>query len=471
MFDELSAKLEKVFQSLRGEDRINESNVAFALVEVKKALIDADVSLDVANEFLNEVRKEAIGVEVVRGIKPEQKMVDIVHKKLIDIMGSQNEPLWEGIKKPGVLMLVGLQGAGKTTAAAKLGLYLKKKGKKVLLIAADTYRPAAREQLQTLGKQIEVEVFSGNEDQDAIDIVKKGLLEGTVGEYDYLIIDTAGRLFLDEALMNEVVNIRDSIRPDEILLVVDSMMGQEAAHLTKSFDDALSLTGTILTKLDGDSRGGAALSIRKVSGKPIKFVGVGEKVEALEAFYPDRIASRILGMGDILTLVDKAQQEVEMEDIITMQKKLQEASFDFDDFLRQMKLIRRMGSLGGLIKLIPGMNKIDNEMLKSGEKQLERISSMIGSMTLEERRNPDLISRNQSRRKRIASGSGNSSKDVEKAINDFNRMREMMRGLTTGAFSNANTKHGKKLYKNKGADQQHERRETVYKKKKGFFDL
>jgi signal recognition particle subunit SRP54 len=333
-----------------------------------------------------------------------------------------------------VILMAGLQGAGKTTATAKLGLHLKEQGFRPLLVAADVYRPAAIDQLQTLGRQIGVEVFSLGSEARPEDIAAAGIARGREEGFDTVLVDTAGRLQIDTSMMEEMVRIKEASAPDEVLLVVDSMIGQEAADLTRAFHQQVGITGAVLTKLDGDSRGGAALSIRKVSGAPIKFIGTGEKVEALQPFHPERMASRILGMGDVLTLVEKATKEVELADVEKMQRKLQEASFDFSDFVQQMRLIKRMGSLGGLMKLIPGMNKIDDGMLKQGETQLKRIESMIGSMTEAERRQPELLAAQPSRRRRIATGSGHSPADVDKVLADFQKMRGFMQQMTRGGL-------------------------------------
>jgi signal recognition particle subunit SRP54 len=347
-------------------------------------------------------------------------------------------------------------------------------------VAADTFRPAAKDQLKTLGTQVGVKVFAGEEGQESVRIAVAGKDMAIQEGYDTVIIDTAGRLYIDDELMNEVIHIKELVSPDETLLVVDSMIGQEAADLTRAFNEKVKITGAILTKLDGDSRGGAALSIRRVSGKPIKFIGTGEKVDALEPFYPDRIANRILGMGDILTLVDKAQKEVELTDVIKMQQKFQEASFDFNDFLQQMKLIRRMGSLGGLMKLLPGMNKIDDKTLKSGEQQLKKIQAMIDSMTFAERKNPKLLLGSPKRRRRIASGSGYVETDVDKMINDFEKMKNMMQGLVKGDFSRLmgnpmaagafNSNQNKQDRQDSRQPNEISKKKEI-KKRKGFFDL
>ncbi|MFL0793380.1 MAG: signal recognition particle protein, partial [Prochlorococcus sp.] len=396
MFDELSARLEDAVKGLRGQGKISETNVEGALKEVRRALLDADVSLTVVKDFVEEVRQKAVGSEVVRGVSPDQKFIQVVHEQLVDVMGGDNAPLARAEQAPTVVLMAGLQGAGKTTATAKLGLHLKDQGRRALMVAADVYRPAAIDQLHTLGAQIAVDVFSLGADAKPEAIAAAGLAKAREEGFDTVLVDTAGRLQIDTEMMDEMVRIRSAVQPDEVLLVVDSMIGQEAADLTRAFHEKVGITGAVLTKLDGDSRGGAALSIRKVSGQPIKFVGTGEKVEALQPFHPERMASRILGMGDVLTLVEKAQKEVELADVEKMQRKLQEASFDFTDFVQQMRLIKRMGSLGGLMKMIPGMNKLDDGMLKQGEQQLKRIEAMIGSMTATERSQPELLAANPS---------------------------------------------------------------------------
>ena len=436
MFDELSQRFDDAVKALRGQAAISESNIEAALKDVRRALLEADVSLPVVKDFVDEVRRKALGAEVVRGISPDQKFIQVVHEQLVETMGGANAPLAQGGKagSPSVVLMAGLQGAGKTTATAKLGLHLKEQGRKALLVAADVYRPAAIDQLKTLGAQIGVEVFSLGTEAKPEQIAAAGLSKAKEEGYDTVLVDTAGRLQIDSSMMQEMVRIRDAVQPDEVLLVVDSMIGQEAADLTRAFHEQVGITGAVLTKLDGDSRGGAALSIRKISGAPIKFIGTGEKVEALQPFHPERMASRILGMGDVLTLVEKAQKEVELADVARMQQKLQEASFDFSDFLQQMRLIKRMGSLGGLMKMIPGMNKIDDGMLKQGEQQLRKIESMIGSMTQAERQKPDLLASSPSRRRRIAAGSGHSPAEVDKVLADFQKMRGFMQQMTRGGM-------------------------------------
>ncbi|MFM7085517.1 MAG: signal recognition particle protein [Cyanobium sp.] len=436
MFEELSQRFEDAVKSLRGQAAISDTNIEGALKEVRRALLEADVSLPVVREFVDEVRRRAVGTEVVRGISPDQKFIQVVHEQLVETMGGENAPLAAGGQAgaPSVVLMAGLQGAGKTTATAKLGLHLREKGRRPLLVAAEVYRPAAIDQLQTLGRQIGVEVFSLGAEAKPEAIAAAGLEKARSEGYDTVLVDTAGRLQIDKAMMEEMVRIREAVQPDEVLLVVDAMIGQEAAELTRAFHEQVGLTGAVLTKLDGDSRGGAALSIRKVSGAPIKFIGTGEKVEALQPFHPERMASRILGMGDVLTLVEKAQKEVELADVEQMQRKLQEASFDFSDFLKQMRLIKRMGSLGGLMKMIPGMNKIDDGMLRQGEQQLKKIEAMIGSMTEAERCQPELLASQPGRRRRIAAGSGHSTAEVDKVLADFQKMRAFMQQMSRGGF-------------------------------------
>ena len=432
MFEELGQRFDAAVKSLRGEDKISESNIDAALKDVRRALLQADVSLSVVRSFVATVREKAIGAEVVRGVRPDQQFIKLVHEALVEVMGGENTPLNQATTPPSVVLMAGLQGAGKTTATAKLGLHLQEQGQKPLLVGADVYRPAAIDQLHTLGQQIGVEVFSLGTEEKPESIAAAGVAKARQEGFDTVLVDTAGRLQIDEGMMEEMVRIRGAVEPDEVLLVVDAMIGQEAAELTRAFHERVGITGAVLTKLDGDSRGGAALSIRQVSGAPIKFIGTGEKVEALQPFHPERMASRILGMGDVLTLVEKAAKEVELADVEKMQKKLMEARFDFSDFLQQMRLIKRMGSLGGLMKMIPGMNKIDDNALRQGERQLKSVEAMIGSMTATERKSPDLLASCPGRRRRIAAGSGHTPAQVDKVLADFQKMRGLMQQVTQG---------------------------------------
>ncbi|MEN9201833.1 MAG: signal recognition particle protein [Thermostichus sp. DG_1_6_bins_120] len=431
MFDALSEKLELAWKKLRGQDKITETNIQEALREVRRALLDADVNLQVVKQFIEEVRQAALGSEVIMGVSPDQQFIKIVHDELVKVMGEANVPIAQAEQPPTIILMAGLQGSGKTTTCAKLALYLRKQGKKPLMVAGDIYRPAAIDQLKTLGQQIQIPVFDLGK-TDPVEIARQGVEAARQQGYDYVILDTAGRLQIDLEMMAELERVKATVQPHEILLVVDAMIGQEAANLTQAFHQRLGITGAILTKLDGDTRGGAALSIRQVSGQPIKFIGVGEKVEALDPFYPDRMASRILGMGDILSLVEKAQEEIDLGDAASMAEKMMTAQFDFNDFLKQMRLIKRMGSLGGLLKLMPGMGKISDEQLQKGQDQLARSEAMINSMTPEERKNPDLLARSVSRKRRVANGSGHKLEDVSRLVSDFQRMRDMMRSMGMG---------------------------------------
>lgn len=434
MFDALADRLEDAWKKLRGQDKISDSNIQDALREVRRALLEADVNLQVVKDFVAEVQQRAQGAEVVSGVRPDQQFIKIVYDELVRVMGETNSPLTVAANKPTVILMAGLQGTGKTTATAKLALHLRKQDKTTLLVATDIYRPAAIDQLVTLGKQIDVPVFELGTDANPVEIARQGIAQAETLGVDTVIVDTAGRLQIDQTMMAELASIKAAIQPHEILLVVDAMTGQEAANLTRTFHEQIGITGAILTKMDGDTRGGAALSVRTISGQPIKFVGVGEKVEALQPFYPERMASRILGMGDVLTLVEKAQEAVDLEDAEQLQAKIMEAKFDFTDFLKQMRLLKNMGSIGGLMKMIPGMGKISDDQLKQGEVQLKRTESMINSMTDAERRDPELLSSSPSRRKRIAKGSGYAEADVRKLVSDFQRMRTMMQQMTQGNF-------------------------------------
>ncbi|MDR7898429.1 signal recognition particle protein [Thermosynechococcus sp. JY1334] len=434
MFDALAERLESAWKTLRGQDKITENNIQEALREVRRALLEADVNLQVAKDFIENVRQRAIGAEVIAGVRPDQQFIKIVYDALVEVMGESHSPLAHVEPPPTIILMAGLQGTGKTTATAKLALHLRKERRSTLLVATDVYRPAAIDQLITLGKQIDVPVFEMGTEVSPVEIARQGVAKAKELGVDTVIIDTAGRLQIDAEMMAELAAIKDAVQPHETLLVVDAMTGQEAANLTRAFHEQVGITGAILTKLDGDTRGGAALSVRQVSGQPIKFIGVGEKVEALQPFYPDRLASRILGMGDVLTLVEKAQEEVDLADAEKMSRKILEAQFDFDDFLKQLRLLKNMGSLAGIMKLIPGMNKISTEQLQQGEVQLKRAEAMINSMTREERRNPELLASSPSRRERVAKGSGYQVADVTKLVSDFQRMRSLMQQMGQGGF-------------------------------------
>jgi signal recognition particle subunit SRP54 len=432
MFDALAEKLEDAWKQVRGQDKISETNIQDALREVRRALLSADVNLEVVKTFIADVEKSAQGADVISGVNPGQQFIKIVYDELVKVMGESNAPLARAEKSPTVILMAGLQGTGKTTATAKLALYLRKQNRSTLMVATDVYRPAAIDQLITLGKKIDVPVFELGTQANPVEIAQAGINRAKEMGVDTVIIDTAGRLQIDEEMMGELAQIKANVQPHDTLLVVDAMTGQEAANLTRTFNERIGITGAILTKLDGDTRGGAALSVRLVSGQPIKFVGMGEKVEALEPFYPDRMASRILNMGDVLTLVEKAQEAIDIGDVEKMQAKIMEARFDFNDFVKQMRLLKNMGSFAGVMKLIPGMNKIGGDVLEKGEEQLKRTEVMINSMTKQERENPDLLASSPSRRRRIAKGSGNSEKEVSKLISDFTKMRSMMKQMGMG---------------------------------------
>lgn len=477
MFDALADRLDDAWKKLRGQDKISKSNIQDTLKEVRRALLAADVNLQVVKAFIADVEAKALGEGVISGVNPGQQFIKIVYDELVKVMGESNVPLAQADEPPTVILMAGLQGTGKTTATAKLALYLRKQERSCLMVGTDVYRPAAIDQLQTLGNQIDVPVFEMGTDADPVEIARQGIAKGKELGVDTVIVDTAGRLQIDDDMMGELSRIKDTIQPDDILLVVDAMTGQEAANLTYTFHEQIGITGAILTKLDGDSRGGAALSVRQVSGQPIKFVGVGEKVEALEPFYPDRLASRILNMGDILTLVEKAQEEIDLADVEKMQSKIMEAKFDFNDFIKQMRLLKNMGSLGGVLKLIPGMGKISGADLAKGETQLKRTESMINSMTKAEKAEPDLLAQSPSRRRRVAKGSGFEEKDVSKLIKDFTKMRSMMQnmgrgmpgmgmpGMGMGMPGMGGGMPGMGGYPNQG------RRKKKKKKKKGFGSL
>ena len=430
MFESLSERLERSFKVLRGQGRITEINVAETTKEIRKALIDADVSYAIAKEFTNSVKEKAIGMNVINAVSPNQLMVKITYDELIALMGSQAEDI--NLKgSPAIILMAGLQGSGKTTHSAKLANLLKtKRGKKPLLVACDVYRPAAIDQLQVLGQQIGVEVYSEPENKKPVEIAKNAVKHAKDYGYDVVIIDTAGRLAVDEEMMDEIGNIKDAVNPQEILFVVDAMTGQDAVNTAKAFNDKLNFDGVILTKLDGDTRGGAALTVRKVTGKPIKFIGTGEKMEALDVFHPERMAERILGMGDIRSFVERAQEQFDDEEAAKLSKKLAKNQFDFNDFNQQIQQIKKMGNVKDLMGMIPGMGKIirnmdiDDDVFKS-------VEVMIQSMTLEERANPDII--NGSRRKRIARGSGRDIQDVNRLIKQFDEIRKVMKAVNNGS--------------------------------------
>lgn len=423
MFENLSERLERSFKILKGQGRITEINVAETLKDVRKALLDADVNYKVAKQFTDEVKNKAIGAQVLTAVRPQEMMVKIVHDELTNLMGGESVDI-NTKGNPAIILMSGLQGSGKTTFSSKLANFLKqKKGKNPLLVACDVYRPAAIEQLKVLGEQINVPVYANLDCKNPIDIAKEALAEAKRKACDVIIVDTAGRLAIDEAMMNEIASLKETLKPQETLFVVDAMTGQDAVNTAKEFNDRLNFDGVILTKLDGDTRGGAALSIRSVVNKPIKFVGRGEKMEDFDVFHPSRMADRILGMGDIVTLVEKAQDQYNEEEARKLQKKIAKNQFDFNDFLDQIGQIKKMGSIKDLVSMMPGVNKamknvdIDDNAFKS-------IEAIIQSMTPAERSNPALL--NTSRRNRIAKGSGTNISEVNSLIKRFEEMRKMM---------------------------------------------
>lgn len=429
MFESLSDRLEGAFDVLKGNHKITELNIADSVKQIRRALVEADVSFKIAKDFTNAVKAKAIGSGVITAVKPGQAMVKIVRDEMAALMGGQAEGL--NLKgSPAVILMAGLQGSGKTTHSAKLANYLKRKNtKKPLLVACDVYRPAAIDQLHVLGEQLGIEVFSEKENNDPVSIAKNALAHAKSNGFNVVIVDTAGRLAVDEEMMKEIGNIHSAIEPSETLFVVDSMTGQDAVNTAKAFNDVLNFDGVILTKLDGDTRGGAALTIRSVVDKPIKFIGTGEKMEALDVFHPDRMADRILGMGDVVSLVERAQEQFDEENARKMSKKIAQDSFGFDDFMDQIQQIKKMGNMKDLLGMIPGMGKamknidIDDDAFK-------HIEAMINSMTLKERQNPDII--NGSRRKRIAMGSGRTVQDVNNLLKQFTDMRKMMKMMQSG---------------------------------------
>jgi signal recognition particle subunit SRP54 len=426
LFDQLSERLSAVFARLSGRGKLSESDVNEALREVRVALLEADVSLAAAKAFVARVKERAIGAQVLESLTPAQTIVKIVYDELVEMLGGAQARLQFSDAPPSVIMLVGLQGSGKTTQAGKLGLRLKEQGRRSLLVAADVYRPAAIDQLQTLGRQLDLPVFERGT-SDPVKIAREGVAEARRLGISTVIVDTAGRLQIDDDLMRELERVKAAIQPKEILLVVDAMTGQEATTVARGFNDRLGITGVMLTKMDGDTRGGAALSIHADTGAPIKFVGMGEKLNALEPFYPDRLASRILGMGDVLTLIEKTQNLYTAEQTKELEEKLLKQSFTLDDFLDQMRQMRKLGSMTDLLKMIPGLSGKLPKDFQIPEKDLARIEAIICSMTRRERRNPDLL--NGSRRKRIALGSGTQVSDVNRLVKQFDQSRQMMKQL------------------------------------------
>lgn len=430
MFQNLSEKLSAVFDKLRRSGKLTEKDIDAALNEVKMALLEADVNFRVVKNFIKRVKEKAVGSEILQSFTPTQQVVKIVMEELTSLLGKDREKIQISPKKPTVIMMAGLQGSGKTTTTAKLGLYMRKNEKKnPLLVACDVYRPAAVKQLQVLGHQLSMPVFAGEPGTRPADIAKQSIEYARDNDLDVVILDTAGRLHIDEQMMGEIKELKEVASPTEVLLVVDSMTGQDAVNMAKSFNEMLELTGLILTKLDGDARGGAALSIREITGKPVKFVGIGEKASALEPFYPERMAQRILGMGDMLSLIEKAQATMDADKMKEMEQRVLQAEFNFTDFLNQLNQIKKMGPLDQLLGMIPGMSSMGGSLSEFSfdDKRFKKFEAIILSMTHAERNKPDLI--DGSRRKRIANGSGNEVQDVNQLLKQFAQMKKMMKQL------------------------------------------
>ncbi|MFP4697508.1 MAG: signal recognition particle protein [Eubacteriales bacterium] len=426
-FESLSDKLQNIFKGLKRKGKLTEQDVKTALREVKLALLEADVNFKVVKTFIKNVRERATGQEVLESLTPGQQVIKIVNEELISLMGDTDNELKFNSDGITVFMMVGLQGAGKTTTSAKIGGNLKKKGKKPLLVACDIYRPAAIKQLQVVGEQLDIPVFSMGSNHKPVNIAKASLEYADKNNNDVVIIDTAGRLHIDETMMNELIEIKETVVPKEVLLVVDAMTGQDAVTVAENFNEKIGIDGVVLTKLDGDTRGGAALSVRAVTERPIKFVGMGEKLTDLEPFHPDRMASRILGMGDVLTLIEKAQENIDEEKALEMERKFRKAEFTFEDFLEQMQQVKKMGNLSSIVNMIPGLNQQLKDV-ELDDNEITKVESIIYSMTKEERSNPSIL--NPSRKKRIALGSGSSIHDVNRLIKQFEQSKKMMKQMS-----------------------------------------
>jgi len=431
MFDELSEKLDAVFARLRGRGVLTEADIKEGMREVRRVLLEADVNFQLTREFLERVEQKAAGVAALRSVSPGQQLVKIVHDELATMLGERREGLRIGTVPPGVVLMVGLQGSGKTTTAAKLARKLKAEGRPTRLVAADVYRPAAIDQLETLGKQIDVPVYVDRDSKDVVRIAKRGIEEAHRARDRVVIVDTAGRLQIDDEMMNELRRLKDAVKPDEILFVADGMTGQDAVKIAKGFDDALGITGVVLTKMDGDARGGAALSIYGVTKKPIKYIGVGEKVDALEEFHPERMAGRILQMGDIVTLVEKAQESFDTEESKKLEKKVRREGLDLEDFLSSMRQMQKLGPLEGVLKMLPGVNAKMLKQANMDPKRMKHVEAIVLSMTVEERKNPHVL--NGSRRARIAKGCGRPVSDVNRLLEQFREMQKMMKKMGKGA--------------------------------------
>ncbi len=432
MFDNLANKLNIVFNKLSGKGRITEQDTDDALKDVRLALLEADVNFRVARDFVNKVKEKTVGIELMQSLSPGQQIVKIVHEQLIETLGGESPKLTDSDERPTVLMVAGLQGSGKTTTTAKLALHLKQSGQTVLLVAGDLKRLAAVEQLETLGKQLDVAVYSENDSEDVIQVCRNGVARGKAIGASWVILDTGGRLHIDEEMMDELQSIKNATSPSELLLVVDAMTGQDAVNSAQAFDENIGLTGLIMTKLDGDVRGGAALSITQVTGVPVKFIGTGERLDQLEAFHPDRLASRILGMGDVLTLVEKAQRTMDMDKAKEMERKILKSTFDLEDFLEQLQQVKRMGPIGQVLEMIPGFSALSKKVSPEDldGQRMHSFEAIVQSMTIKERRNPGLL--DGSRRRRIARGSGTTPQQVNQLLNQFRQMQKMMKQISSG---------------------------------------
>ncbi len=442
MFQSLSDKLANAFKKFKNKGKLTEADIKEGMREVKLALLEADVNFKVVKDFVKAVTERAVGAEVLESLLPAQQVIKIVHEALISIMGSENSKLEIASAPPTVIMMVGLQGAGKTTHSGKLASFYKKKGKNPLLVACDVYRPAAIKQLEVVGEQLSIPVFSMGTSISPVEIAKAGVAHAKKNGYDMVFVDTAGRLHIDEELMNELKNIKAAVSPTEVLLVADAMLGQDAVNVSQSFNELLDITGVILTKMDGDTRGGAALSIRHITGKPIKFIGTGEKLDTIEPFHPDRLASRILGMGDMLTLIEKAEQAYDEKKAAELEKKFRESTFTLDDYLEQMAQLKNMGSLDQLLAMMPGVKPGALKDAKVDEKALAHMEAIILSMTKKERAKPEIL--DFSRKKRIAAGSGTSVEEINRIIKQFEQMKKMMKQFT-GNQKQLSRMFGKKM--------------------------
>lgn len=434
MFESLSDRLSGVFRNFGQKRQLDEENIQAGLREVRLALLEADVNFNVVKDFVAQAREKCIGQAALKGVSPAQQVVKIIHDQLVELLGGETSGLDLSGEEPAVIMLVGLQGSGKTTSAAKIASFLRKSKQKPYLVPADVYRPAAIEQLTTLARQLDMPVYPSNTGMDPVDIAKESVAEAKKDKASVVLLDTAGRLHIDEPLMEELARIKAAVRPKEILFVADALTGQDAVNVAKAFDEKLGLTGVVLTKMDGDARGGAALSIKAVTGAPVKFVGMGEKLSEIEVFHPDRIAGRILGMGDVLTLVEKAQSEFDEKEVEALERKMRKATFDLEDFRTQMRRIKKIGSFDSILKMIPGMGSLAEKLSQANdmvpEKELKRTEAIINSMTMAERRKPEIL--DGSRRARIAKGAGVTVAQVNQLVRQFEQMRQMMRGLMAG---------------------------------------